>query len=358
MVAFLPALRPENYTSHPLHGMERSWPETNCHVDVWIEVLSALGFNPCAALGFTVAQDFEGDQFTFFKVPHEDLAILFGIDVQELTIYDQLVPHVREQLRRRRLPLVEVDSFYLPDTQGVSYGKEHVKTLIGINRIDIAERALEYFHGEGYFRLAAADFDGVFGLDQTPSKPGGSSRLPPYVEFAKLGKAPPQDLAGLAVDRLRHHMARRPGMNPFVAFREALPHQLKGLTKRSSTDFHKYAFNTSRQFGANFHLLSDHLDWIAVHTGVRAARAILAADAISETAKMLQFQMARAAARRDAASLETGRLEVLVEAYETLFEDLDGTFGAATGSAIARDRAAGSYMQGISQGAGIAARPS
>ena len=51
----------------------RIWPETNCYVDLWIEVLAAAGFTPEAMLGFTLTQDFEGDQFTFFKVPLEDL---------------------------------------------------------------------------------------------------------------------------------------------------------------------------------------------------------------------------------------------------------------------------------------------
>ena len=36
------------------------------------------------ALGFTAAQDFEGDQFTFTKFPLEDLETLFGLKATEL----------------------------------------------------------------------------------------------------------------------------------------------------------------------------------------------------------------------------------------------------------------------------------
>ncbi len=45
-------LDPSAYTPHALHAAERMWPETNCYVDLWIEVLSALGQHPkpCLAL--------------------------------------------------------------------------------------------------------------------------------------------------------------------------------------------------------------------------------------------------------------------------------------------------------------------
>ena len=66
-------LEPALYQRHRLHTQERSWAETNCYVDIWIELLHAWGFEPIAALPFTVAIDFEGDQWTFFKFPHADL---------------------------------------------------------------------------------------------------------------------------------------------------------------------------------------------------------------------------------------------------------------------------------------------
>ena len=52
---------------------ECDWPITNCYVDAWMLVLRAWGLDPLAGLGVTVAQDYEGDQFTFFKYLHEDL---------------------------------------------------------------------------------------------------------------------------------------------------------------------------------------------------------------------------------------------------------------------------------------------
>ena len=126
-------ISPDNWRSHALHDASRDWQETNCYVDLWIEVLHARGLSPEAMMGFCVTQDFEGDQFTFFKVPLEDLETLYDIRVGELSIYDSLEGHVVEQIRQGRMALVEVDAFHLPDTRGITYRLEHSKTTIGIN---------------------------------------------------------------------------------------------------------------------------------------------------------------------------------------------------------------------------------
>jgi len=187
MTTVFPGLDPANYATHALHSAERMWPETNCYVDLWIEVLSAQGLPPEAMLGFTLTQDFEGDQFTFFKVPLEDLETLFGIRVTELAIFDRPEWHVMEQVRRGRLTLLELDSFYLPDTRGVAYRQEHGKTTVAVNRLDLEKRELDYFHNGGFFSLSAGDFDGLFQLDAAPDA------LPflPYTEFAKFPAAYP-----------------------------------------------------------------------------------------------------------------------------------------------------------------------
>src|SRR5262245_58627062 len=114
MTAVISGIAPETYQRHALHDSGRHWPETNCYVDLVIEVLSASGFDPTSVMGFTLAQDFEGDQFTFFKMPTADLTRLYGVEVLELSIFDRLESHVVEQLSRGRLPLVEVDAHFLP----------------------------------------------------------------------------------------------------------------------------------------------------------------------------------------------------------------------------------------------------
>ena len=49
--AVLPRLNAGAYRRHALHASERLWVEKNCYVDIWIELLHALGLEPLAAMG-------------------------------------------------------------------------------------------------------------------------------------------------------------------------------------------------------------------------------------------------------------------------------------------------------------------
>jgi len=158
-------LNPVSYARHPLHVVDRGWPESNCYVDLWIELLHAYGHEPLAALPFTLTADFEGDQWTFFKFPFADLRKLFGVEVIELNLWQPLVTHLEEQLARQRASIVEVDAFFLPDTAATSYHTDHVKTTIAIHALDRAAGSLGYFHNAGYYELAGSDFAGLFRLD-------------------------------------------------------------------------------------------------------------------------------------------------------------------------------------------------
>ncbi|WP_407920836.1 DUF1839 family protein [Allorhizobium terrae] len=313
---------PAHYTPHPLHASERMWPETNCYVDLWIEVLASFGATPEAMLGFTLTQDFEGDQFTFFKVPLEDLEALYGIRVTELAIFDSVEAHVVEQISRGRLCLVEMDSFYLPDTKGVGYRAEHGKTTVGINRLDLAERCMDYFHNGGFFTVSGDDFDGVF----QRNLPGDALPFLPYTEFAKFpGVLPDERHQRQVAERLlRQHFARRPADNPLKAFAAVFPTHVETLAERDFGFFHKYAFNTLRQFGANFELLAAHLGWL--HNDGRFEQAILDALKISEVAKSAQFQVARAVTRKKFEPLKTA-LDPAVEAWDRLMTRLQSHIG-------------------------------
>ncbi|QRM56778.1 DUF1839 family protein [Sinorhizobium sp. BG8] len=321
-MSVFPGLEPDSYRPHPLHSLDRMWPETNCYVDLWIEVLSTLAMSPEAMLGFTLTQDFEGDQFTFFKVPLEDLERLYGVRCTELAIYDRIEAHVAEQVSRARLCLIEMDSFYMPDTRGVAYRMEHGKTTVAVNRLDVAARSMDYFHNAGFFRVEGDDFDGLFRLQDGPDE------LPflPYTEFAKLPAEKPQPAHLIAEgERLLHfHFSRRPKDNPIAAFSKVFPAQVEAVAERPSGFFHKYAFNTLRQLGANFELAASHLEWIAPDGPfVEAAEA---ARRISEVAKSVQFQVARAVARKKFEPLAAA-LDPAAEAWEQLMAVLRRRLG-------------------------------
>ncbi|MBR0557791.1 DUF1839 family protein [Ciceribacter sp. L1K23] len=309
-------LDPAAHQPHALHAADRMWPETNCYVDLWIEVLAAHGVAPEAMLAFALTQDFEGDQMTFFKVPLEDLEALYDIRVTELAIFDRVESHVLEQIGRGRLCLVEMDSYFMPDTRGVGYRQEHGKTTVAINRLDLVSKSMDYFHNGGFFRVEGKDFEGLFQTD------GPDDGLPflPYTEFAKFPAAPASAARqhSIAERLLAHHYARRPKNNPLVSFATVFPAQVETVAERPFGFFHKYAFNTLRQFGANFELLASHLLWLdAVRYEVEAQQALK----ISEIAKSSQFQLARAVTRKKFEPLATV-LDPAAEAWEKLMNGL------------------------------------
>ena len=80
-----------NYQRHALHSESRAWIEKNCYIDVWLEVLHAARLEPTAVLAFTVASDFDDDQWTFYKPPHVDISELYGVGVQELNVWKPLM---------------------------------------------------------------------------------------------------------------------------------------------------------------------------------------------------------------------------------------------------------------------------
>ena len=318
-VAVLPSLSPERYAAHALHHGSRDWPETNCYIDVWIEILTALSEDATAALGFTAAQDFEGDHFTFSKFPLKDLDEQFGLEIQELAFYDTLETHIVEQTSRGRMVVLEVDSFFLPDTRGVAYRLEHPKTTIAINRIDRARRELDYFHGPGFYALSGDDYASLLRITAS-----ASAELFPYAEFVKLDRRKRPDTA-TALAILRRHLARRPRDNPVAAFQSRVRDQVQDVAARPAAFMHKYAFNTARQLGMNFELFGSHLAWLGGHGFKRGVlqSSIESCKALSSGAKAFQFQLARAVARRRFDGIESS-LDPLVAHYDSIVAGLAG----------------------------------
>ncbi len=308
--AFSPALAPA----------ERAWPETNCFLDLIATLLALRGLEPRAALGFTVRQDFEGDHFTFSKQPAADLERLYGLLLQETAIYDRLEAHALVQAARGSVMLVEVDSFYLPDLAATDYRRAHGKTSIGILGLDPAARRLDYVHNTAAHVLTGEDYDGLFPPLADPAA------LPPYAEMLRPIAAPlrGRGLVEAARELLSAHLTRRPQENPVLAFKAALGAQADELVQRPLAVFHRYAFNTSRQFGANFEQLGLHLDWLGeVGEGGLQDLADLAGQAhgLAAAAKAFQFQLARAFGRRSAAGL-ADRLDGLAQRYDALIGGL------------------------------------
>nr|WP_315597738.1 DUF1839 family protein [uncultured Cupriavidus sp.] len=324
-----PAVAPEAASpARPgdLHGADAIWQESNCYMDLWIELLYGWGLDPRAALAFTVAQDFEGDHFTFFKYPQADIEQLYGTVVQEMAVYDTLEAHIAEQVGRGHAVLAEVDSYYLPDTRATAYRRAHVKTTVAIDRIDTVAQTLGYYHGLGYHAAQSDDYCGLLRLD--PALRDNQDILFPYVEYAKRVRPALQGraLSNAVAAQMRRHLGRRPDHNPVTRWREAFDGQVDTILARGDSYFHHYGFNLPRQLGANFEMLGHCLQWLGTH-GYRVPASILAATtSIASECKVLQFRLARAMARgRPDACTES--LDTLEAAYAHVVEGLQQSFG-------------------------------
>ncbi len=288
-------LDPQTYQKHLIHGADRIWAETNCYTDLWIELLHAMGHEPIASLPFTLVIDFEGDQWTFFKFPLTDLYELYGLDVQELAIWHRLIDHVNEQVGFGRPVLVEMDSYYLPDTHGTAYHMAHVKSTIAITEIDVENKHLGYFHNQGYYNLAGDDFTNLFRLNQTDPV-----YLPPYVEFVKIWDRAKknQELVNASIQILKKQLTFVPNKNPFESFATRLAKDINWLNQESLDMFHQYSFVTLRQLGACYELSKTYLQWLTQNGEKNLDDVIEIFNNISTTAKTTQFQLARAVSKK------------------------------------------------------------
>jgi len=288
-----PGLRESNYQRHALHGEQMAWVEKNCYSDFWIELLHVLKLEPAALFPFTLALDFLGDQWTFFKPSHEELRDLYGIDVQELTVWRPLLEHAEEHLGAGRLVATEADSFWLPDTLGTDYRSTHAKTSILLANLDLQAQRLGYFHNAGYFELSGEDFQQLFRMDTGQD----SENLPFFAELVsidRLTKRPEAELAARSWDLLCRHHERRPSTNPFERFASRLAQDFPGLQAGGLLRYHAWAFASVRQAGAAFELAAASLRWQAGFGKPGLAAAAECFEAISQDNKALILKGARA----------------------------------------------------------------
>ncbi len=305
---------PGSYRPHMLHQPGRTYGETNCYTDILIELLHACGHEPLAVMGCTVRMDFEGDQWTFFKPFPDDLELLFGIDVHEMQPYRPLPAQAAEQIPRGRTLIVELDSWYLPDTRATTYRSEHVKSSVVVEAIDPMGERMRYFHGPGLYELAGEDYRGVFRLGGAFSE----DVLPPYTELVRFDAGPSlegDELRAQARALLRRHLAHRPESNPFARFAAQLERDLPRLLDGDASDYHAYAFATVRMVGSAFEVACAHAEWTL---GARAGAARDALVRIVEGCKTLSFRLARRRAFEPQPALEA-----LATAWDEAMEHLD-----------------------------------
>ena len=270
-----------NYQRDGLHAEDKVWVEKNCYVDIWIEVIHACGCEPLAIMPFLVAMDFEGDQWTFFKPPHDELRELYGLDTQELNCWRPLIEHAQEHLAAGKLISTEADAWWLPDTSGTDYRRTHTKSTIVIN--DLERRRLGYFHNAGYFVLEGEDFAQTFRLDREPDP----AFMPFFAEFIRIDRRVIRpDIKEASRALVAKHLKRRAVDNPVRRFAVRFARDLPDLQARGLAHYHAWAFATVRQLGAAAELLARYCEW--------AGTPVPAFDQISTGAKSFILKAARA----------------------------------------------------------------
>ncbi|MDO5619078.1 DUF1839 family protein [Kocuria sp.] len=295
-----PGLTVAGFTRHPLHAEDSLWSNTNCYLDVWIELLHGLGRSPEPLFAAAVAAETQVEQFEFLKIDHRDLEEVHGIRVGEYDVWQPLAEQVRTQMEAGNLMIVEADAYWLPDTRGISYGTEHTKTSIVPLHLNPAEQHLVYLHNEGLHELHGPDFDFVLGEQRD------RGIVPaPYVELVRLDRlsAVSDDEARAHTVRLLGHHARRTGTeNPAAHLMEVLRSRFDWLAETGMEGYHALCFETTRQLGVVALLASEAVRFSRVEQLQPAADSYAA---VSREAKALQFQLARVARGRRSASLET-----------------------------------------------------
>lgn len=302
-------LDPDAYDSFSRQCCSVNWPETNCYTDVYISMLNGLGLDAYGCMAFTLASDFEGDHFTFFKPPLSDLRTLYGLNVQELTLWRPLIDHVEEHVNAGRIVCPEVDSFYLPDTRATDYRRAHVKTTIGITSIDRNTRTLSYFHNAGHFRLHEDDYDGIFRI----GRDGPADYLPPYCELLDLDRLtirPTAQLVELSRELARQYLSYRPERNPMRALGIRLSDDLVWLAEGDLEKYHLYVFATLRQCGANFDLTAQFLRWLENGGVPGLSEPAEHFAALSNTAKTCVLKLARIVNTRKLRDLSANIIEL------------------------------------------------
>lgn len=323
-MARLMDLDPDTYVEHATHLGERTWAETNCYTDVVIELLHGMGFEPYAAMAFTLSVGWDVDQWTFFKFHPGDIETHYAHTLVELAPWRPLHVHIHDQVAAGRPVLVELDSFFLPDTRGTAYKLAHVKSTVAINEIDVDNAILGYFHNRSYHRLSGDDFRDVFQTEGLVH----DRMLPPYIEFLRpLPRQQP--LVGAArteasLAQLQRELRRLPTINPFRTFRDQLVEDLAWLRTQDLEMFHTYSFATLRQYGSCFELAAGYLQWLGSQGVDGLSPAADDLRAISQSAKAMQFQLARAMMRKRALKLDA--LDAQADRWQSAMDLLRARF--------------------------------
>ena len=182
-----------------------------------------------------------------------DLELLFGVDIHEMQPYRPLPVADRGAARAPgRTMIVELDSWYLPDTAATSYRSEHVKTSVD-RRGDRPRRgAAALLPQRGRCTSSSGeDYRGVFRLG-----PAILRRRAAAVHRARPLRRRAAAARATSCARRRATAARttwtavRPGESVRALRRRSSPTTCRRCSTGDEAGYHAYAFATVRMVGA------------------------------------------------------------------------------------------------------------
>jgi hypothetical protein len=274
---------------------DRIWPETNRYTDVWLSVLSALRLDPVACLPYTLAVDFLDDQWTQVRPSHDDLYLLYGIEVQTLTLWRPLTDHLQEQLGAGRLVIVDVPARGLPDGAGGLLHPRRATETIVVNEIDVQQERLGFFHRTDYRVVQGAAYRQLLHPESGPDTDTLVGRAE-VINLHNLVRRPSDTLRHLSHQLLEKYLGRVPTRHPLRRWKRRFTHEVMPLLSGGPTHYQHWADAGPHQLGAAFELASVYLLWIGGGTG-GTAHLMQAADAfrqLSVLARTLLLKGARA----------------------------------------------------------------
>ena len=318
------------------------WAANDGVMAAWIELLASLGLDPHALWPAAVALDFEGDQWTAVEPSRDELRALYGIDVQELHVWRPLAEHAIEHLAAGRALMVEVDAFWLPvaiDADDADYRRNHAKTTIVLNEIDLDARRIAFFDGSGYFEAHGDDVTHLLGLEDDASEleaiadwrgtrvaqVGAAAvaldegRLPPRVRFVRADRRvarSTEELQMLALHHLDNHLAFRPATNPLRRFATRIVDDLPLLREYATAAYDDWAACTVRHFGAAFELAARGLAWQDESSDSPLRDAARAFEQLARDASTLEQKLGRAVS-----STKNADTNKLLEAMAQCWDD-------------------------------------
>ena len=319
------ALDATKYVPHSLHGGDRTWTETNCWLDMMIEVLHIVEAGPGGSGGLHAQHRLRRRTVDPVQVSRpRTFAPSTGWRWPRCTCGAPPSTTSKSNWPWAASAVWRSTPGSCPTPQASPTKRRTPRPAIVPQMLDRTGRKMGYFHNAGYFEVSGDDFDGLFYLAGLTD----AYVLPPYMETIRLDRIrhiSDDDLTAAALALTREHLARRAVTNPLIGFRERLMADLPWLVAGGDEAFHPYAFATCRQCGATAELAASFVDWLGTHASVDLGDAAANLRVVAECAKSLQFILARLAHGRSVDP--TGPLEEMERAWGAAIDALVAHYG-------------------------------